>query len=160
MAKWWLEKPMRMVQTNLREIDVDFDLDAYIESLKEFSANVLLFNVGGIVANYPTKLEFHFLNPNLKQGYDLVGEVIKRVKKEGMRFIARFDFSKVNEALAEKHPEWLYKSVKGEHINYNGQVHTCINGLYQQRHAIEILNEVIENYPIDGVFFNMSGYVT
>jgi len=158
VSKWWKQKPMRMIQTNLREIDAGLDVDEYIQKLKEFSADVVLFNVGGIVANYPTKLPFHYRNPYLNG--DLVGKVLNRVKQEGIRFIARFDFSKVNQVLADQHPEWLYMSAAGEVINYNGQVHTCINGRYQQEHCLEILEEVIDNYLIDGVFFNMAGYVT
>jgi hypothetical protein len=157
-AVWWLEKPMRMIQTNLREIDASLDVDQYVRRLKEFAANVILFNVGGIVANYPTALEYHYRNPHLKD--DFVGKVIERVHAEDIRFMARFDFSKINERFAERHPEWLYKSVQGKHINYNGQVHTCINGYYQQVYALKILEEVIERYPIDAVFFNMIGYVT
>ncbi len=155
--KWWLAKPMRMVQTNLREIDADIQLDRYFAQLKAMSANVLLFNVGGILANYPTNLEYHYRNPHLTS--DLVGEVSRRAKAEGIRFIARFDFSKINEVLAAVHPQWLYQSVAGQTINYNGQVHTCINGKYQQQYSLDILAEVIDRYPIDGVFFNMIGYV-
>ncbi len=158
MSSWWLKKPMRMVQTNLREIDAGLDVDKYIESIREFCADVVLFNVGGIVANYPSKLPYHYVNPNLKD--DLVGKVLSRLKEEGIRFIARFDFSKVNEVFAEKNPEWLYRSKCGQFIYYNHQVHTCINGKYQQEYALNILEEVIRNYPIDGVFFNMIGYVT
>jgi len=158
MTPWWLQKPMRMIQTNLREIDAKLDLDAYIHSLKEFSANVVLFNVGGIMANYPTDLVYHYRNPYLQD--DLVGKVLERVHQDGMRFLARFDFSKLNEAYAEQHPEWLYRSVKGKQINYNGQMHTCINGYYQQEYALEILTEALDRYPVDGVFFNMIGYVT
>ena len=149
---------MRMIQTNLREIDASLDVEEYVQKLKEYSANVVLFNVGGIVANYPTKLPFHYKNPYMND--DLAGKVLDRVKQEGIRFVARFDFSKVNEVLAEEHPEWLYVSPGGNIINYNGQVHACINGRYQQEHCLEILGEVIDNYPIDGIFFNMAGYVT
>lgn len=158
MTNWWLQKPMRLVQTNLREIDARLDVDKFVESIKEFSADVVLFNVGGIVANYPSRLPYQYVNPNMKD--DLVGKVVKRLKEEGIRFIARFDFSKVNEIFAQKNPEWLYKSPKGEYIYYNGQVHSCINGRYQQEYSLNILEEVIKNYPIDGVFFNMIGYVT
>jgi len=158
MTPWWLQKPMRMIQTNLREIDAKLDLDAYIHSLKEFSANVVLFNVGGIMANYPTDLVYHYHNPYLQDV--MVGKVLERVHQDGMRFLARFDFSKLNEAYAEQHPEWLYRSVKGKQINYNGQMHTCINGYYQQEYALEILTEALDRYPVDGVFFNMIGYVT
>lgn len=158
MSKWWLEKPMRLIQTNLREIDANLDVEEYITSLKDFSADVVLFNVGGIVANYPTDLEFHYKNPYM-QG-DFLGNVITRAHKEGIRLIARFDFSRLNEEHANQHPEWLYKSIKGEHVNYNGQVHTCLNGYYQQEYSIKIMREAARKYPIDGVFINMHGYVT
>ena len=41
---------------------------------------------------------------------------------------------------------------------YNGQVHTCVNGGYQQEYMFEILGEAVDRYPLDGVFFNMIGY--
>jgi uncharacterized lipoprotein YddW (UPF0748 family) len=46
----------------------------------------------------------------------------------------------------------------GKNLEFNGQVSTCINGGYYQEYAFEILKEAIENYPIDGIFFNMMGY--
>lgn len=159
MSKWWTERPLRMIQTNLREIDViDFNLEEYVDSLREFSADVVLFNVGGIVANYPTELKYHYQNPHLE--YDLLQEVLHRIHSEGIKLIARFDFSKINQAYAQEKPEWLYRSVEGNFVNYNGQVHTCINGDYQQRYSLKILSEVIKRYDIDGVFFNMFGYQT
>ena len=158
MTKWWLKKPMRMIQTNLREIDVDLDIEQYIHSLKEFSAEVVLFNVGGIIANYPTALPYHYQNPYLKN--DLVGDVLKRVHQEGMKFVARFDFSKINEVFLNEKQSWLYVSREQKHINYNGQLHVCVNSEYQQEYAFRILEEVIERYPVDAIFFNMSGYIT
>lgn len=155
---WWQEKPMRLIQTNLRETDATLDIDEFIGSLEQFSADVLLFNVGGIVANYPSELEFHFVNTYMKD--DLIGKVIERVHALGMKFIARFDFSKLNEKYALANPDWLYRSVEGKIVNYNGQVHACINGFYQQEYSLQVLKEVAEKYPIDGVFFNMQGYVT
>lgn len=158
MNKWWLEKPMRLIQTNLREIDVLSDPDEFVNSLKPYSADVLLLNVGGIVANYATELDFQYRNPLLVN--DFVGEILERVHALGMRLIARFDFSRLNETIALEHPEWLYKSVKGETVNYNGQVHTAFNGWYQQEGSIQIMTEAVKKYPIDGVFINMHGYVT
>jgi hypothetical protein len=152
---WWL-RPQRMLQTNLREIDATMDLDRYVRDVKDFGANVVLFNVGGIVANYPTELEFHYRNPHMKG--DLAGAVLRRLHEQGIRMIGRFDFSKINEAFAARHPEWLYVSEKGEHVNYNGQVHTCVSGGYQQEYMLKILGEAVDRYPLDGVFFNMIGY--
>ncbi|HZG86718.1 alpha-amylase family protein [Paenibacillus sp.] len=158
MTRWWQEKPMRLIQTNLREIDAALDVGELVDSLQQYSANVLLFNAGGIVANYETKLPFHYKNPNLRN--DFLGEVVEAAHRAGIKLIARFDFSRLNEQIALQHPEWLYKSVKGDIVNYNGQVHTCLNGAYQQERSIDILRECAGNYPIDGVFINMHGYVT
>ena len=51
-------------------------------------------------------------------------------------------------------------SIKGENVNYNGQVHTSVNGGYQQEYSFKILSEALERFPLDGVFFNMIGYQT
>lgn len=74
--------------------------------------------------------------------------------------MARFDFSKANEIYYEEHPEWFYRSLKGETVNYNGQVHTCVNGAYQQEYSIKILREALSLYALDAVFFNMFGFQT
>jgi hypothetical protein len=155
--KWWL-KPQRMLQTNLREIDATMDIDRYVQEVKEFGANVVLFNTGGIVANYPTDLENHWRNTFMEG--DFLGTVLGRLHREGIRVIGRFDFSKINEKFAAKHPDWLYVSEKGGNVNYNGQVHTCVSGGYQQEYMFKILGEALDRYPLDGVFFNMIGYTT
>jgi len=154
-SPWWL-RPHRMLQTNLREIDATMDLNQYVREVKQLGADVVLFNVGGIVANYPTELEYHYRNPHMKG--DLLGTVLKRLHAEGIRVIGRFDVSKINEKFAARRPEWLYVSQRGEHVNYNGQVHTCVSGGYQQEYMLEILGEAVDRYPLDGVFFNMIGY--
>ena len=152
---WWLT-PHRLLQTNLREIDATMDTDQYVREAKEFGANLVLVNVGGIVANYPTELEYHWRNTFMEG--DLVGETLKKLHKAGIKMIGRFDFSKINQKYAANHPEWLYVSEKGEHVNYNGQVHTCVMVGYQQDYLLDILKEALTKYPLDGVFFNMIGF--
>jgi hypothetical protein len=153
--EWWL-KPHRMLQTNLREIDATMDIDRYIRDIKDWKVNVVKFNVGGIVANYPTEVKYHWRNTFMKG--DLTDTVLKRLHAEGIRVAGRFDVSKINEKFAAEHPEWLYVSEAGKNVNYNGQVHTCLSGGYQQEYMYEFLGEALDRYPLDGVFFNMSGY--
>jgi Hypothetical glycosyl hydrolase 6 len=155
---WWNHTPLRFIQTNLSEIDANMDEDVYVQSIVDASANFVLLNVGGIVANYPTKLPYHFRNPYLKG--DLIGDLVKKFHEKGIKVMGRFDFSKINETLAFKKPEWLYVGTDGKYVNYNGQVHTCINGGYQQEYCLEILKEAITAYPFDAIFFNMGGYQT
>ena len=152
---WWMT-PHRLLQTNLREIDATMDIDQYVREVKDFGANIVLFNVGGIVANYPTELEYHWRNTFMDG--DLVGEALEKLHANGIQMIGRFDFSKVNEEYAFNNPEWLYVSESGEHVNYNGQVHTCVMGQYQQEYMLAILAEALTRYPLDGVFFNMIGF--
>ena len=156
---WWNRAPVRLIQTNLREIDALMNTDAYVQSMVDASASVVMLNVGGIVANYPTKLDYHFKNQYMKGG-DLVGDLVTKLHAKGIKVIGRFDFSKINETYADKKPDWLYVSTEGKHVHFNGQVHTCPNGGYQQEYGFQILREAIAKYPLDGIFFNMIGYTT
>jgi len=78
-----------MIQTNLREIDATMDIDRYIQDLKDWKVNVVKFNVGGIVANYPTEVKYHWRNTFMKG--DLTDTVLKRLRAEGIRMAGRFD---------------------------------------------------------------------
>src|SRR5919107_6016128 len=82
-SSWWNRAPYRLVQTNLREIDATMDVDAYVQSMVDASANIVLINVGGIVANYPTSLPYHYRNPFMKG--DLVGDLIKGLHAKGIK---------------------------------------------------------------------------
>src|SRR5690606_31194795 len=114
-------------------------------------------NTGGIVASYQTKLPYQYKNPHMGSR-DFVSELIEKSHEHGIRYIARFDFSKVHPTIAEEKPEWLYVGTDGKNQIFNGVVSTCLNGDYYQKYSLEILKEVIDNYPVDGIFFNMMGY--
>ncbi len=154
---WWLENNLRLIQTNLRDSDADLDIDRLIAAIKTYSCNVLMVGAGGISAFYPSELEF--TKPCIHER-DTLGELVRQCHAEGIRIIARFDFSKTHESLYELHPEWYYRSPAGQPIHYNDTVHTCLNGEYQQQRSLEIIREVISRYPVDGIFFNMFGYKT
>lgn len=157
-STWYNHTPLRFIQTNLNEMDAGMNVDLFIKTLVDMSTSMVLFNVGGIRAMYPTKLPFHYMSPYLKG--DLVGEVVQKCHENNIKVIARFDISKVNESIAAQKPQWLYVGTDGKNVNYNGEVHTCINGGYQQEYIFEILKETIISYPFDGIFFNNSGYTT
>jgi hypothetical protein len=143
---------------NLRENDFPLDVGRYLREAAALKAEALLFNVGGITANYPTQLPFHFQNPRIRR--DPLAPLMQGARRRGLRVVARFDFSKVDAKLGRKHPDWLYKSVKGRPVDYNGLLHTCINGAYQQDLMFQILDEALTRYGFDGVFINMFGYFT
>jgi hypothetical protein len=155
--RWWMEEPIRLIQTNLRETDSGLDPARLVRQLEEYSANALLFGMGGIVAHYPTKVEFHYPSPLLPNGRDTFGEVLRLARARGIRVIGRFDLSKTQKAVYDAHPEWFFQRANGEPVVYNGLYSTCINGGYYREHALKILSEALERYEVDGLFFNMFG---
>lgn len=155
---WWLQNNLRMIQNNLRDIDAGMDVDAWFAEIESSHCNCVMVGAGGITSFYPTNLPYQTRSPYLKG--DLLGEIVRVCHAHGVRVIARFDFSKTHERLLAEHPEWYYVSEAGEHLHYNDTAATCVCGEYQQRLSIEILREVLENYPVDGIFFNMFGFQT
>ena len=139
---WWTNYPWRMVQTNLRETDMeDINAEKYASDLADFGATVVLLNAAGIIASYDTELDFQTKSAYLHA--DSLSQIIDACHKRGIRVIARTDFSKVRYELYKKHPEWAYRTKDGNIVSYNGDVHVCPNGDYQQKYMFEILKEVL-----------------
>ncbi len=149
---------IRLVQTNLRETDANLDPDELVRQVRDLGANALLFNAGGILAWYPTRIKYHRINPLLTG--DLLGAVLERAHAAGVRVIGRLDLSKCPQPALDERPEWFYLSPAGRRVDYNGQYHTCINGGYCREQGVAIVREILGNYPLDGVFFNMFGFQT
>lgn len=154
---WWHKRQWRLIQTNLREIDMqDIRASQVVTDLQAFRANVLMINAAGIIASYPTRLPYHYQSPYLT-GDNLL-EIISACHAAGIRVIARCDFSKVRWPVYEQHPEWAYLGVDGQIVDYNGDVHVCVTSAYQQQHMLDIIEELFSTHPFDGIFFNFSGF--
>ena len=155
--RWWLSEPIRLLQTNLSETDSRVDPKALVAAVHATGANTYLLNMGGIAAQYPTRAPFHYPSPFLPPGRDLFGEALREAHARKMRVIGRFDLSKTQKPVFDAHPEWFFKRANGEPAIYSGLYSTCINGDYYRRHALTILAEALDRYPVDGLFFNMFG---
>ncbi|TCO32848.1 beta-galactosidase-like protein [Kribbella steppae] len=159
MRLWWHE-PFRMFQTNLREIDAGLDVEKVLDYLVEFGADTWLLSVGGILSNYPTDLDFQTRNPYLAErpSGDLVGDAVKAAGRRGIRVMGRMDFSKIDHRRAEAHPDWCFVAPSGEHQVYNGLTSVCPSGDYYQARLFDVLDEVLDRYPIDGFFCNWMSF--
>ena len=105
MANWWNGYPWRVVQTNFREIDTkDFDEEGFLESLRDFSCNAVMLNAAGLIASYTTDLADHTRSAYL-DGFDLK-HLVDRCHENGIKVIARTDFSKIPVSVYERHPDW------------------------------------------------------
>jgi hypothetical protein len=156
-AAWW-KQPYRIVQTNLRLTDASLNPEALAAQVRDFGATGVTFNVGGIYAWYPTELELQAVNPFLALGQDLTGEMLHAAHAAGLRMVGRFDLSKGTRIAYEAHPEWFVHNKAGEPQEYNGTFQACVNGGWAKHYGLQILEEALPRYDLDGVFFNMTGY--
>lgn len=156
---WW-QKPFRMFQTNIREIDAGLDVDRVLDRIVDYGANTWLLSVGGIISNYPTALPHQSPNPHLadRPSGDLIGDATAAANQRGVRVLARMDFSKVARKVAMEHPEWLFVGPDGRHQVYQGLTSVCPSGGYYQSKVFEVLEEVLARYKIDGFFFNWMSF--
>lgn len=156
---WWKANNLRVIQTNLPAYEAaTLDPDSLVADLKYFSANTLIINAGGIMAFYPTKLEYQYTNPYMRD--NMLGDVIAKCHENDIRVIVRFDFSRAHESIFKKQPDWFYISSEGERIINDDMYVISINAPYEQEQLFNIIEEVIDLYPIDGIFINMPGYAT
>ena len=159
-GQWWKHEPIRFLQTNLSEKDSTVDPKALVSAVADFGANTFLMNMGGIVAQYPTRIPFHYPSAFLPPGRDLFGDVVREAHARRIRVVGRFDLSKTQKAVFDAHPEWFFRRADGQPVIYNGLYSTCINGNYYRQHALTILAEALARYEVDGLFFNMFGNPT
>ncbi len=153
---WWKDKPFRMVQNNLRDIDGAMDVDYEVEMLKRLGANVVQVGCGGISAFGPSKLACQRPTPYLEG--DKFGEIVEKCHAAGIRVIARFDISKVHQDYLKTNPEWFTRRADGSPAYFEDCAAVCVNGDYQQKYILDVLREALTRYPLDGIFFNIPGY--
>lgn len=154
-----------MLQTNLREIDANLDVNKTLDFLEEHGANAWLLSVGGILANYPTELDFQSYNHLQAEGRvsgDLIRDARAASAARNVRLLARMDFSKADIEIADEHPEWAYISPSGDrqihHAHGRQLVSLCPSGEWYHNKTFEILDEVTSRYELDGFFINWSSY--
>ena len=157
MTEWW-RRTQRIVQTNLRLIDGTLDPERLAADVAAFGATAMLFNVGGIFAWYPTELGLQAKNPMLEG--DLLGRMVDAAHRHDIRFIGRYDLSKATRIAYEAHPEWFCRDRDGRAFEYNGTYQACVNGGWYHHQGVQVLKESLGRYDIDGLFFNMFGYLS
>jgi hypothetical protein len=156
--QWWLDEPVRLLQTNLpMHLVPEYSPEKLVEEVVESGANTWLFNVGGIYSYYPTSFEFQTVNPYVDSKRDFAGELMTLARKKNIRIIGRFDFSRFPGAIAKQHPEWAFRRADGQTVGFNDLVTACVNGGYYQEHAIQVVEEAMSRYNLDGILINWWG---
>lgn len=164
---WW-QKPLRVIQDNLQVKDTGkMDPEKIAQDISDMAGNTFVVNVGGIYAWYDSKVKYHHVNEYLPEGRDLLREIIDGCHKRDIRVIARFDFSKTDDYVFQEKPQWFVRNAdktprvygKDRPGDWSMLLSTCLNAGYRNDElAVPVINEVLDMYDIDGIFFNAPQY--
>lgn len=162
--KMWWDGPMRVMQYNLQVADTPgMDPEKIAMETEQLACNVVVMNVGGIYAWYPSKVKYHHINEFLPKDRDLLAGLIRAFHSRNIKFVARFDFSITDDTTYLKKPQWFARKrdktpyFRGEKRmgNWSLFLNTCANNGYRNEEvAVPVIREVLYNYDIDGIFFN------
>jgi len=155
---YWYKKPMRILQTVLRQPDAaHYNVDSLVNYMKTVSANTLVINGGGVVDFFQNTLPMAKVNPYLGTR-DLLMEIVEGCHKANIKVIARVDFRGVEKERFDQHPDWFAKDEKGQPIILNYTTPPlyapCYNSPYRNEHAVEYINYLMSKYILDGIWHN------
>lgn len=154
----WFRRPLRILQTVLREPDArGYDPAAVVAYLQKAACNTLVVNGGGIVDFFQNPLPL--ANPNPFMGdRDLLREISAACRAAGIRVIARVDFRGVEERLYQQHPDWFGIAGDGQPLTLDYTQPKLFAGCYtsyhRNEHAERFLRHLLTGYPIDGIWHN------
>jgi hypothetical protein len=162
---FWFQKPLNILQTNIREIDAkDYDANAVVKYMLDTGCNVLVINAGAIVDNFRNPLRAAVVNPFMGSR-DLLKDITTACKAAGIRVIARIDFRGASEEVYKKFPDWFMLNANKQPItttyDYGDRKFTLYQSCYLGKHRTEYLNEfvsyILRNYQLDGIWHNAPG---
>lgn len=138
--------------TGIPDVGYDFDGKEFARILKGsgFDSVTVFAQCSHGYSYFPTKVGIK--HPNLKR--DLLGEMIEACHSENITIGAYIsvgcsDFAK---------QEWLQVDSKGKPRSFEeqgGYTMVCLNSPYIENNVLPITSEVVENYEIDSVFYDL-----
>lgn len=167
MEKWYKKSYRRnLVDMHIEDWDESFlskiNPQEYVENLKKAQVQSAMIYANSHVGycNWPTK-EGH-MHGGLK-GKDFFGEMVDLVHKEHMDAIGYYTLVFVNDEY-ERFPQWRMKTSEGaasRDLRYgwvvNGRYGLCCPNNQEYRSFVERqVTELIENYPLEGLFYDMN----
>ena len=165
-----------------RQVHLDFHTSELIEhvgehfSKEDFAAALKTGHISSITVfakchhsnfYYPTKIGRR--HPHLKPGLDLLGEMIETCHAVGVKAPIYYTVGWSSQD-AKAHPEWLTKNRQTgfpNNLNYDFSAkpedpkpfvsweNLCINNPAYQQQVFAEVEEICQNYPVDGFFFDI-----
>ena len=132
-----------------------FDTAEYVDTVARAGFQQIMPYTNSCVGLALWKSQVAQMHANL-HGRDMFGEIVTESRRRGLHTVAYFIVTRDNWA-AEMHPSWRLIPPSGNtHILTNNRYgQTCANTPYRD-YAFACLKEIVGNYPIEGVFIDMT----
>jgi hypothetical protein len=153
----WQKKIRRVGQTNMTEHDpAVMNIEEWADYWHSAQVDIVFISVTGILAFYPSKVEFHrhgkFLN-----GRDFFGECVAAARKRGMRVVARMSPDLNWGDALQAHPEWAMRYKDGS-LQFSSEeprlFKTCMFSTYMDDYVPAIMREINSLYDVDCFYTN------
>lgn len=153
----WFDRPMRWAQLTLTETDpAQYDVNFWLDYFKQAHCDAACLSAGGCVCYYPTQIPLHYRSPWMGDR-DPFGELYEGCRKLGMNVIARTDPHAVHQDVYDAHPDWIKVGADGQPVRHWADPDlwvTCALGPYNFEFMTEVHREIMQLYPVDGIFSN------
>jgi hypothetical protein len=132
-----------------------FDTAEYVDTIVRGGFQQIMPYTNSCVGLALWKTQVGQMHANL-HGRDMFGEIVTEARRRGLHTAAYFIVTRDNWA-AEKHPAWRLMPPTGntQILTHNRYGQTCANTPYRD-YAFACLREIVGNYPIEGVFIDMT----
>jgi hypothetical protein len=154
----WHDRPLRIVQTVLRAIDIiDYDPQAVVRYVQRLHGNVLIVNGGGLWAFYPSEVPGHHRVAGMSG--DILRELRDLTAREGIRLLARVDFRGGHPDMFEAHPDWFSYDRDGTPAMISGlHAATPCSPFRNEGYGFTIVREILQRYDVDGIWENAPSF--
>jgi hypothetical protein len=148
----WQQNIRRVGQSNMTEHDpAVMNIEEWADYGHTAGADIVFISVTGILAFYPSKVQFHrqgkFLN-----GRDFFGECVAAARKRGMRVVARMSPDLNWGDALDAHPEWAMRDGNGSVLfspEDSRLFRTCMFTSYMDGYVPAIMREINSLYDVD-----------
>lgn len=154
----WFDRPMRWAQLNLTEDDpAKMDTGFWLDYFKRIHADATCLTAGGVVAFYPTKIQFHHRSQWLDKNPSFYSDLVEGCRKLNMVVVARTDPHATYQDVYDAHPDWIAVDAHGNKRRHPVKADmwlTCGLGPYNFEFMTEVTREIVSLFPVGGVFSN------
>ena len=147
--RWWRKRMMRIYHPTAREYELrDLDVRRFVADCVVTNAEAIGVSAGGIYAFYPSQVPYHHVS-EVAAERDLFGEIVTEAHAQGLKVIARVDFSKARQDVWQDHPAWFQRRAGGEVARAGDYYVTCpLAGYQNEAFAHPVLREILTNYRV------------